>query len=94
MAATISGLHECTLTRTNSGGAVAVCTCSWIGSVHPAPRHERPDGRRGPKDHDAADRAARAEWDRHYKVTHAALVPPNLENARRTLTVLGRFGHP
>jgi hypothetical protein len=89
-----SGHHECTLSQTNAGGFVYVCTCGDVGAVRPAPVHEHPKTKKRTKDYDLAKREAKREWERHFRMAHVPLVPPDLSRARPQLTHLGRFGHP
>jgi hypothetical protein len=81
----VSGVHECSLTQTNSGSFVYLCTCGDIGLVHRCTP-------RSPSSVATARGEAEDEWSHHYKVVHARMVPLNLEASREILTHRGRFG--
>jgi hypothetical protein len=86
--------YLCTCSQTNAGGFVPLCSCGWVGGVHPAVVHEHPKTKKRTKDYDKAKLDAVSEWRHHHKMTHVPLVPPDLSRARDTLTHRGRFGHP
>lgn len=83
-----------TLTQTNTGGYVPLCSCGWIGNVHPAPKVSGPKGGKERRDYTAASMSASAEWRRHHTAVHVPLVPIDLHLAVPGLTRRGRYGRP
>lgn len=57
--------HGCRLTRTNSGGHVAICRCGWTSGVHLAEVEGFDTDTDGPGQYDPARRDAWNDWDRH-----------------------------
>lgn len=84
----------CALYVANTNARVAVCSCGWVGVVHPLRKYLDHKTKRFRYDVAAAEEAATIEWARHVKVTHLALAPPDPERSRAIVTHRGRFGHP
>ena len=63
----MNGLHDCSLSKTNSYGIVPVCSCGWIGAVHLSYLHQTPDMKRSVRVYEAAERDAMTEHADHVK---------------------------
>jgi hypothetical protein len=65
--------HACELSETNAYGWVPVCSCGWIGSVHPTSRKPGKAGRPSKVQTELARAAAQDEHELHVRDIDAQL---------------------
>jgi hypothetical protein len=85
--------HACQLTRTNSHGVIAVCTCGWYGIVHPTYRKVRDNGRRGRRVFSEAEKAATIEHGGHARASRPLTATLAPEQFLHIVHNTSRFGH-
>lgn len=86
-------LHTLSLSKTNSCGFVPLCSCGWIGGVHPSwPEHDA-KGKRKERNYDEANMRAAAEHRAHVLTDGPLRVTMPLEQFIPTVLRTGRFGH-
>lgn len=85
--------HGCQLTRTNTHGVVAVCTCGWYGIVHPTFRATRENGKRGRRVYEEAEAAAVMEHGGHTRAVQPLTATLCPEQYVGTVLNFRRFGH-
>lgn len=94
--------HACSLTETNAYGWVSVCSCGWLGGVHPTSRRLGNKGRPSTVQTELAKGAAGNEHERHLRKVAAQLAADaqralddhgrRIDLANRTLQRRGRWG--
>lgn len=92
MATTLSE-HVCTTTKTNTNGIVPLCSCGWIGSVHPAPRYQLGTTKRYKRAYEEATERAEAEHRKHVQLDPPLRGTLTAENFVGTVLNTRRFGH-
>jgi hypothetical protein len=88
-----AGVHTCALTRTNSAGVVAVCSCGWYGIVHPSHVSVPLDGKRGKRVYTDAEAAAIEEHVMHERASRELTFTRPVEQYAHTVINTSRFGH-
>jgi len=85
--------HACQLSRTNTHGVVAVCTCGWYGIVHPTYRVTNANGKRGRRSYAEAEEAATIEHGGHARAVRPLTATLCPEQFVGQVMNLRRFGH-
>lgn len=90
--------HELTTHESNSHARIPLCSCGWIGTVHPVPvTYEKRDGTKrktGRLLHEQAMEAARREWYDHLQNVDIARASAVAIGAPIAAELAARMRHP